>query len=100
GRGGAACRGLDRFRIAQVGVIRVDLADASERLQMTGEFGAADRDTDAVAALGERAHHVAAEEARAAVYRDQRLQREVGHGAVTRQVSQFRSSHALAAVSM
>ena len=77
---GAARRGLDRARIAQVRLHRVDLADPAERLQMAGEFRPAHRDADAVAALAERADHVAAEEARAAVDRDQRV--DIGLGDV------------------
>ena len=60
-------------RIAQVGLHRMDLADPAERLQVAGEVGPAHRDADAVAALGQRAHHVAAEEARAAEDGDQRV---------------------------
>ena len=70
---GVARGRLDRSRIAQVGLHRVDLADPAERLQVAGEIGPAHRDPDAVAALGERAHHVAAEEARAAEDGDQRV---------------------------
>ena len=63
---GAARRGLDRARVAQVRLHRVDLADPAERLQVAGELGPPHRDADAVAALAERADHVAAEEAGAA----------------------------------
>ena len=70
---GAARRGLDRSRVAQVGLHRVDLADPAERLQVAGEFRPAHRDADAVAALAQRAHDVAAEKARAAIDRDQRV---------------------------
>ena len=35
---GVAHRGLDRARIAQVRLHRMDLADAAERLQMAGEL--------------------------------------------------------------
>ncbi len=49
----------------------MDLADPAQGLQMAGEIGAAHRDADAVVALGERSHHVAAEETRAAEDRDQ-----------------------------
>ena len=47
---GVARGGLDRSRVAQIGLHRVDLADAAERLQMAGELGPAHRDPDAVAA--------------------------------------------------
>ncbi len=68
---GVARRRLDRRRIAQIGLHGMNLADPAERLQMTGQFGPAHRDPDAVTALGQRAHHVAAEEAGPAVDRDQ-----------------------------
>ena len=71
---GVARGGLDRARIAQVGLHRVDLADPAERLQVAGEFRPADRDADAVAALGQRAHDMAAEEARAAEDGDERFE--------------------------
>ena len=49
----------------------LDLADPAERLQVAGEIGAAHRDPDAVSALRQRAHDMAAEKARAAEDRDQ-----------------------------
>ena len=49
----------------------LDLADPAERLQMAGEIRPAHRDADPVTALGQRPHHVAAEEARTAEYGDQ-----------------------------
>ena len=61
-----AHRGLDRARITHIGLHGMDLPDAAERLQEIGEFRSADGDADAVAALGERAHDMAAEEAGAA----------------------------------
>ena len=73
---GVARGRLDRAGIAQIGLHGVDLADPAERLQMAGEIGPAHRDADAVAALGQRAHHVAAEEARAAEDGDQRVERD------------------------
>ena len=45
---GVARRRLDRRRVAQIGLHRVDLADAAERLQVAGEVGPAHRDADAV----------------------------------------------------
>ena len=81
---GVAGRRLDRRRIAQIGLHGVDLADPAERLQMTGELGAPHRHPDAVTALGERAHHVAAEETGAAEDRDQRVDRNGRHGAFSR----------------
>jgi hypothetical protein len=70
---------LDRGRIAQIGLHGVDLPDAAERLQEAGELGAAYRDTDAVAELGQRAHDVAAEKARAAEHGDERFEGNGGH---------------------
>ena len=68
---GVARRGLDRPRIAHVGLHRMDLADPAERLQMAGEVGPAHRDADAVVPFGQRADQMAAEEARAAEHGDQ-----------------------------
>ena len=72
-RVGVAHRRLDRLREAHIGLHRMDLADAAERLQMAGQFRAADGDADQILAIGERAHQVAAEEARAAKDGDQRV---------------------------
>ena len=47
--------------------------------EKAGELGPAHRDADAVAALGEGAHHVAAEEARAAEHGDERFEGNGGH---------------------
>ena len=74
---GVAHRRRDRGRIAQVGLHGMDLADPAERLQMAGEIRPAHRDADAVAALGQRAHHMAAEESRAAEHGDQRVEMAV-----------------------
>ena len=62
---------LDRSGVAQIGLHSMDLPDATERLQMSGKFGPAHRHPDAIVALGQRAHHVAAEKARAAIDGDQ-----------------------------
>jgi hypothetical protein len=51
----------------------VDLADAAERLQEIRKLGPAHGDADAVAALGERAHDMAAEKSRAAENGDERI---------------------------
>ena len=59
---GVAHRGLDRGRIAQIGLHGVDLADPAERLQMPGQFRPPHRDPDAVIALGQRADHAVAPE--------------------------------------
>ena len=52
---GIAHRGLDRGRIAQIGLHGVDLADPAERLQMAGQFRPPHRDPD----RGNRAWHSA-----------------------------------------
>ena len=44
----------------------MDLADAAERLQEIGELGPAHGNADTIAALGQRAHDMAAKEAGAA----------------------------------
>ena len=67
---GVARRRLDRLRKAQIRLHRFYLPDPSERLQMAGQLRPAHRDADAVLAVGERAHHVAAEKARAAEHSD------------------------------
>ena len=78
---GAAHRGLDRLRIAQVRLHGVDLPDPAERLQMARKVRPAHRRADAVALARQRPHHMAAEEARAAEHGDQRLGGDLGHGA-------------------
>ena len=82
---GVARRGFHRGGVAQIGLHRVDLADAAERLQMEGEVGPAHRHPDAVVALGQRAHHVAAEKAGAAIDGDE----GVGMGCVRSCRSRF-----------
>ena len=71
---GVAHRGLDRGRVAQIGLHGVDLADPAERLQVAGQFRPPHRDPDAVVALGERADHVPPQKARSSENRDQRVQ--------------------------
>ena len=66
-----AHRGLDRGRIAQVGLHGMDLADPAERLQVARQFGPAHRDPDAEVALGQRADHVSPQKARSAKDRDE-----------------------------
>ena len=70
----------DGFGIAQVRLDGVDLADAAEGLEMTREFRPARRHEHPIAALRERAHHVAPEEARAAEHRDELLGRRTDRG--------------------
>ena len=71
---GIAHRGLDRSRVAQIGLHGVDLADLAERLQMPGQFRPPHRHPDPVIALAERANHASAHEPRSAENRDQRVQ--------------------------
>ncbi len=73
---------LDRRRVTQIGLHSVDLSDPPERLQMAGQLGPAHGDANPVAALSERPHHMAAEKARAAEDRDQRVERSCGHRAL------------------
>ena len=78
-------------RIAHVGLHRVDLADAAERLQVAGEVRPAHRDADAVVALGQRADQMAAEEARAAEDGDQRVDVGLdGHGSLNPAIARYR----------
>ena len=68
---GVARRGFHRGGMAQIGLHGMDLADAAERLQVEGEVGAAHRHPDAIVALGQGAHNVAAEKARATIDGDE-----------------------------
>ena len=76
---GAAHRGLDRSRIAQIGLHGVDLAYPAERLQMPGQFRSPYRDPNAVVAFGQCAHDASSEKTRSAENSDQRVQIR-GHG--------------------
>ena len=58
----------------------MDLPDAPERLQVARKIGPPHGVADAVALARERAHQVAADEARAAEHRDQRFGGNFGHG--------------------
>ena len=60
---GIARGGFHRRAVAEIGLYRMDLADAAERLQMAGKVGAPHRYPDKVVAFGQGAHHVAAEKA-------------------------------------
>ena len=59
---GVARRGFHRRRIAEIGLHRVDLADAAKRLQVESEVGPAHSHSDQVAAAGQRPHDMTAEE--------------------------------------
>ncbi|BCG76780.1 hypothetical protein MesoLj113b_03220 [Mesorhizobium sp. 113-3-3] len=63
---GALHGAVDRPAHAHIGLHRLDLADIAERLQMAGKVGPPAGDPDAVAALGQRAHDMAADKARPA----------------------------------
>lgn len=54
---------VDGVAVAQVCLHDRNLAEIALRLQVTGEIGAAYSDTDAVAALGKRAHDMPSDEA-------------------------------------
>ena len=60
---GIAHHRRDRLRVAHVGLHGMDLADAAKRLQMPAELRPPHRDADAVVPVGQRAHHMAADEA-------------------------------------
>jgi hypothetical protein len=64
----------------------MDLTDLTQGLEMARQLRPAHGDADAIAALGQRPHHMAAEEARAAEYGDKRLNGNGGHGALPRVV--------------
>ena len=71
---GIAHRGLDRGRIAQIGLHGVDLADPAQRLQVTGQFRPPHRHPDPVIALAERADHASPQKARPSENRNQGVQ--------------------------
>ncbi len=90
---GIARRRLDRSGVAQIGLHSVDLPNPAERLQVSGELGAAHRGADAVVALGQRAHHMAAEEAGAAINRDEPFEIAFGvHDAILGSLADCRGS--------
>ncbi len=66
-------RGGDGGGVTQIGLHGVDLADHAQRLQKPCEIGPADSDTDPVAALDQRAHHMTAQETGAAEDGDELL---------------------------
>jgi hypothetical protein len=68
---GVAQSRSDRIGIAQIGLHGMNLADPAHRLQIAGEPRPPYRDTDPVSPVGQRPHHVAAEEARAPEHCDQ-----------------------------
>ena len=72
---GIVHRRRHRIRVTQIGLDRVDLADPAHRPQMAAQVRAARRNAYPITAAGERAHHVAAEKARAAEHGDQRFKR-------------------------
>ncbi len=78
---GAAGGCLNRRRVADIGLNGVNLADFSQRLEVSGQFRAADAHPDAVIALGERANHVPAEETRSSEDGDERIDGR-WHGAI------------------
>ena len=76
----ASCGGRgDRLGIAQVGLHGMDLPDPPHRLQKSGQFRPPHRDADAVAAPGQRAHHVPAQKAGAAIDGDEGIEGTCDH---------------------
>lgn len=65
-----ANRRLDGGRMTKIGLDRVNLADAAERLQLEGKVGAAHGGADAIAVPRKRPHHVAADKTGSAEDRD------------------------------
>ena len=68
---GAVRRSKQQLRVTHIGLDRDDLADAAERLEEACKLGPAHGDAHARAGLGQRAHHMAANEARAAIDGDE-----------------------------
>ena len=77
---GALQRRAHRVLVLDIGLDELDLADPAHRLQEQRVVGPAHRDADAPAVIGERAHHVPAEEARAAEDGDKPRGGNAGHG--------------------
>ena len=69
---GALRRREERGRVAHIGLHGVDLAHAAERLQMAGKLRPPHGHPHARAGLGDGPHHMAADEARAAIDGDER----------------------------
>ncbi len=67
----AAQSGGHRLRVAQIGLHGDNLSRPAERLKMEGEVGPPAGDAHPPAVAGERAHHMAPEETRAAEHRHQ-----------------------------
>ena len=63
----------DGLRVANIGLHRIDLADPAHRAEIAGELRAAYGNTDAVAAIRKRAHHMTAQKPRAAKHGDERF---------------------------
>ena len=70
---GVAQRHRNRLREAQVGLNGVDLAHPAHGPQEAAKLRPAHGHADAVAAVGERAHHVAAQKSGAAKHGDERF---------------------------
>ena len=69
---GVLGRRQQRMGIAHIRLHGIDLADAAERLEEAGKLGPPDGDPHARAGPGDGAHHMAADEARAAIDGDER----------------------------
>ena len=87
---GALDGAVDRPAHAHIGLHRLDLPDIAERLQMAGKVGPPGRDADAIAAPGERAHHMPPDEAGAAENGDQlRGLGDDGHAALRAEIKRL-----------
>ena len=69
-----AHRGLDRGRVAQIGLHGVDLADPAQRLKMEGQFRPPHRNANPVIAPGQRPDHAAPDKTRSSENRDEGVQ--------------------------
>ncbi len=71
---GVAQSHRNRLRVAQVGLNGIDLAYPAHGPQEAAKLGPAHGNADAVAAVGERTHHVAAQKSGAAKHGDERFE--------------------------
>src|SRR5215510_33447 len=62
---------VDRGWMPQIGLHRVDLSDAAERLQMASKFGPTNRYSYPIMPFSQRADHMTAEKSRSAVNGDE-----------------------------
>ena len=79
-RFGPAQRGGEQVGIADIGLHRMDLSDAAERLEMESKIGATGRHADAPAVARQGPHQMAADEAGTAENGDDAILGNVDHG--------------------